>query len=266
MHSAPDGNLMLLLFTSQNIASRNIAQKLIDEHGFQKKEENIWEKDGIKLIETNAPSVLDVPTDFDTDCLIILSTHKSKSEGQVLTAHVPGNWNNADFGGERRTLNIAHASMLKTLAKEIKKQADLIGWKFSLEADHHGPTCNVPIIFVEIGNNEEQWKNEKAASAMANAVASAIKHDEEYETVFGVGGGHYTRAFTKIALETELAVGHIAPKYVVDDIDEDTFRQAIEKNVEKLSKVLISKEEVNAKQREKIRELCKKFSVDCEII
>ncbi len=255
---------MIILFTSENSASANIAGKLIASHGFGKAAEGEWEREGVRLIDTKAPTVLDVPTDFETDCLLVLSTHRSKVPGRMLTAHVPGNWGEAGMGGRPRTLNIAAAGMLKMLLQELKKEGDRIGWPVSLEADHHGPTCDVPILFVEIGNGEAEWADERAVEAVARAVTAVLdrmaKH-ETFETVLAVGGGHYPRAFTKLVLETPLAVGHILPKYAVESLDEDMFRQAIAKNVEKVAKVLVSRDETNAAQREKVSVLAEKFGI-----
>ena len=257
---------MILVFTPHNVASRNIAGELIEKHGFAKTQENVWERDGIRLINTNAPSVIEVPTDFDTDCIVVLSTHKSRKQEKVLTAHVPGNWSDAGLGGEPKTLNIAHASRLKIFLQEIKKEGDRIGWKTSLEVDHHGPTCNVPIIFVEIGTSEEEWNDEKAVSAMANAVSSAIKREGKFEAFLGFGGGHYAKDFTRIVLETELAAGHMAPKYAIDGLDEEMFVQGLEKTVEKVSKVLILKKETNSSQKKKIIAFAEKHNVAYELV
>lgn len=245
---------MILLFTTNSTASANIAHMLIEKHGFKKTKEDEWQKGDVRMIDTKAPTVLEVPTDFD-DTMIVLSPHKSRTAGRMLTAHVSGNWGDADMGGKPRTLNMVPASRLKALIIELKKEGDRIGWPVSLEADHHGPTCDTPIMFVEIGNDEEQWQDEKAAEAVANAVVASLGNNNTYETVFGVGGGHYSKAFTKLVLETDLAVGHIAPKYAIDSIDAELFRQAVERNVEKVSKVLVLKDETNAAQREKVKAL-----------
>jgi len=257
---------MILLFTSKNMASANIAKKLIEEHGFVEIGKDRWEHDDLMMIDTHAPTVLDVPTDFQTDCLLVLSSHKSKREGKALTAHVPGNWGAADMGGDPRTLNIAPASRLKTLMQELRREGERIGWDSSLEADHHGPTCSVPIMFVEIGNGEEQWEDEDAAAAVANAVMASVRREESFETVFGVGGGHYPRDFTKLVIESNLAVGHMAPKYAIESVDAEMFRQAVEKNVEKVSKVLISKDETNGGQREKIAKLAEDYGTPVELV
>lgn len=257
---------MILLFTSRNIASANIAKRLVEEHGFVESGKDRWEREGLRMIDTHAPTVLDVPTSFQTDCLLVLSSHKSKREGKALTAHVPGNWGAAEMGGEPKTLNIAPASRLKTLMQELRKEADRIGWDSSLEADHHGPTCSLPIMFVEIGNGERQWEDEEAAAAVANAVMASARREESFETVFGVGGGHYPRDFTRLVVESDLAVGHMAPKYAIESVDAGMFRQAVEKNVEKVSRVLISKDETNAAQKEKIKRLAEDYGIVSELI
>jgi len=257
---------MIILFTSNNPASANIAEKLIRNHGFIKNGKNEWEHGGVRLIDTNAPTVLDVPCDFDTDCIIVLSTHRSKTAGRMLTAHVPGNWGKAEMGGEPYTLNVAPASVLKNIVTALKKEADGIGWPVSLEADHHGPTGKVPIMFVEIGSSESEWGDGSAAEAVARAVVAAIENKKSYETVFGVGGGHYSKRFTQLVFESEIAIGHMAPKYVLDGLDEKMFRQAVEKTVEPVKKVIILKDETSRKQRDKIEAFARDSDLQCESI
>lgn len=254
----------VLLFTSKNIASRGIAEALISSHGFEKKSDNEWERGGVRLIETDAETVLDVPTDFDTDYILVLSSHKSKAGGKMLTAHFPGNWNEAKFGGEPKTLNTACASRLKILMQELQKANGTLQWPLFIEADHHGPTCEVPIMFVEVGSSEEEWKDADAIAAVAKAVSESLKKNGSFETVFGVGGGHYSREFTKLVLESEFAVGHIAPKYAIDALDEGTFRQAVEKNLEKVSKVIVLKDGTNAKQKEEVKGLAESLGLEYE--
>ena len=245
----------VVLFTSKNTASRNIAAVLIEKFGFREKEKNKWEKNGIELIDTEADTVLDVPTGFETDYILVLSSHKSKSGKKMLTAHFPGNWNEAKFGGEPKTLNIAYGSRLKILVEELAK-ANRTDWPVLIEADHHGPTCSVPIIFVEIGSTEEEWNDKNAALSVAEAVDKSLSRTETFSSSLGFGGGHYAGEFTKMILETEFAIGHIGPKYVLDNLEFDVFRQAVEKNVEKISKVFVLKESTNRKHKRKIEDFC----------
>lgn len=260
---------MIILYTRNNPASEAIAARLKTEHGFTQRTPSEWiSKDGTLLIDTAAATVLEVPTDFSTDALIVLSTHRSKTPGKMLTTHVPGNWGDAEMGGNPKTLNIAPAALLKTMLVELKKEGDRIGWPVSLEADHHGPVSKLPLIFVEIGNGEEQWQDAAAADAVARAVVSALsrKPAERKDAAFAVGGGHYPRTFTKLVLETDIAIGHILPKYSIEKLDEDLFRQAIEKNVEKVSRVIVSKDETNSAQKEKMKALATKFDIPVEIV
>jgi len=250
----------VLLFTSNNDASFNIAKKLIENHGFTESRENEWEKNGIRMIDTKAPTVLDVPTDFDTDYILVLSSHKSKSGEKMLTAHFPGNWGDAKFGGKPRTLNTAYGSRIKILIQEIAKSNNT--WPVFMEADHHGPTTDKPIIFVEIGSTEAEWNDENAAGVIAEAVDNSLKKNTDYESVLGIGGGHYSREFTKMILETDYAVGHIAPKYVLDSLEKEVFAQAVEKNVETVKKVFLLKESVNRKHKRKINDFCSEFGLE----
>jgi D-aminoacyl-tRNA deacylase len=261
---------MIILFTNKNPASDAIARMLMDRHGFCADGEDRWiGKDGTLLIDTGVPSILEIPTDFETDTLIVLSTHRSKVPGKMLTAHVPGNWGSAEMGGEPKSLNTAPASLLKMMIQELKKEGDKIDWPVSLEADHHGPLSKKPILFVEIGNGEEQWEDKEAAQAVANAAVSAITRvgkEPKPAIAFGIGGGHYPKTFTRLVLETDIAVGHILPKYSIEALDDDLFRQAIEKNVEKVEKVLVAKDETNLAQKDKMKKIAERFGIPCELV
>lgn len=254
----------ILLFTKYNEASKNIAEKLIEEYKFKQINDKEWRLNTIRLIDTEAPSILDVPTDFETDMLVILSSHKSKTGNKTLTVHIPGNWNNADFGGESRTLNVAYANALTIFLQEMKR-INTLDWSVSLETDHHGPTCKVPIIFIEIGSTEKEWNNDEAGKIIAKTVMDSIgklgKSNRKQVTVVGFGGGHYAREFTKLVLEKNLCIGHICPKYALDGLEEDTFKQAIEKNVEEVSEILVLKDATNAKQKEKLKKLATDFEI-----
>lgn len=257
----------IILYTSKNTASRNIAERLMEL------------APAIRPLDTKADSVLDILPQADTDCAIILSTHKSRSGKPMLTAHFPGNWSKADMGGKERSLNIANGRMLKSIIRELEagNRKHKLGWPVFIEADHHGPLAEVPMIFVEIGSTEREWGNEAAARVVADAVNNAVSSRTQNpepetvkpsgsrdaahpETAFCIGGGHYAREFTKIELEQEgIAIGHICPKYAIDSLDEDTFRQAIEKSVDPVKRVLVLKESTNAAQKEKIKKLSDKL-------
>lgn len=247
---------MIIISARTNAASANIAEKLL--------------KRGVKVVETNAPTILDVPTDFDTDCLLVLSTHKSKNPVPMLTVHHPGNWGNAEMGGEPKTLNNAYPSMIRRLYLALKEANEKNGltWEVCVEADHHGPTCDVPVIFVEIGSSEAEWNNEKAGEAVADAVLSVVRGQrmDAPTPFFGVGGGHYAREFCKLMEKENVAPGHILPKYAIDGVDETMLEQAISKSVEPTKTVILLKDSANSAQKAKIREFCAKKGLECREI
>ena len=113
---------------------------------------------------------------------------------------------------------------------------------------------------------------------MAHAVMTGIKNTKEnktkndktenvkLETVCMFGGGHYPKIANKLILGSEFVIGHIAPKYAIDSIDEEMFKQAVEKNVEKVAKIIIVKDETSAKQRQKLVGFADKMGVKYEMI
>ena len=252
---------MIILFTKYNLASINIATEIASKTNSGQTGAGGIGNDNVKLIDAGTHSVLDVPSDFGDELVIVLSTHKSKIKEKIFTAHFPGNWNKAELGGTEKTLVRASVPEFKILCKKIKEAADSIGWKFSMEADHHGPTGFSPMIFVEIGSGEEEWRDKNASKAMAGAILRAVDaidavdavNHANYRIALAFGGGHYPKVFNRIQIEDEnIAISHICPKYAIDSVDEAMFIQAVEKTNPKPTMIIISKEETNARQCEKI--------------
>ncbi|MGV8176809.1 MAG: D-aminoacyl-tRNA deacylase [Candidatus Bilamarchaeaceae archaeon] len=253
----------IVLFAPSNKASMCIAQKLMGR-GFRKSGAKEWSLRGVRMIRCDVPTILDVPAKFETDYLLVLSTHKSKDPKPMLTAHFPGNWGKADMGGDDRYLNVAYGSKLKQIIRALHGSAKRRGldWQVVMEADHHGPSSGIPIIYVEIGSSEKEWADERAAEAVADAVMDVLWDDPEFPSAVGFGGGHYARGFTKYMLESGGAVGHVCAKYNVDALDERMFAQAFFRNVEEVKEALVLKDELNAKQKEKIGEMCRKKGIE----
>jgi len=249
-------NCMHVLYSSKIEASRGPAERLRGM-GFGEKGE--WK--GHMLVDTGAGHILDVPTDFETDWLLVLSTHKSERGGPSFTVHIPGNWDSADMGGEARTLNTAYASRMKDMLISMNENNSL-GWNVNQEVDHHGPTCKLPIIFIEIGSGPAEWGNPKAHEIIAEAVMDSIDKKELYPSWFGAGGGHYAPYFTKKALEGEDAFGHILPKYKAATVGMDTVEQAVEKNVEKIEGLWYEKKSFRAEDRDKLFGLVRELGIE----
>lgn len=256
----------VILFSSKVGASANIASHLFPL-GFEQKANDEWLFEKTKLLDTKVEKILDVPTDFETDYFIVLSTHRSEAKMRSLTVHIPGNWDSAEMGGKPRTLNISHPSMQRALLLRMREKNNKCGLGFNVnfEVDHHGPTISKPIIFVEIGSGEAEWGNPLAGKIIAESVFECVCKNEistASETFFGAGGGHYAPKFTALASEKDYSFGHMLPKYKADSIAADTFSQALEKNLEKVEKIAMDKKGLSGEQKAKIKSLSNQFGMD----
>ncbi|MBN2121716.1 D-aminoacyl-tRNA deacylase [Candidatus Micrarchaeota archaeon] len=261
---------MDILFSSEagpeNEASANPARVLAEEWFSEKGGE--FRCGAHRMMDAKVRRILDVPVGFESDGVVVLSPHRSEREYPSLTVHVPGNWDCAQMGGEARTLNTVMAGRMREILRGLYSGNEKysLGWNVSMEADHHGPTCKSPIMFVEIGSSEKEWGNETAAKIVAEAVMRTLEWEGECDSYFCVGGGHYCPKFSKMGLEGERAAGHVLPKYGVETLGMDTFSQAMEKSVEETCGVLIEKKGINAAQREIVEKFAKEYGAEVELL
>jgi D-aminoacyl-tRNA deacylase len=176
---------------------------------------------------------------LDAELAVFLSRHESSSRMPSLLAHVPGNWtHDASLGGRPRRLCRSPATALKEALRELAEQRVKLGlssWRVGVEATHHGPFLeHTPAIFIEVGSSPEEWSHEAAGLALAKAALKAVTAEGSCRSLIGLGGPHYAPTFTQLLLEAEWAVSYIAPRYVVDEVDEEMMRQAVERSVERV--------------------------------
>ena len=170
---------------------------------------------------------------YPSDLYIFASKHSSEKKMKTLSVHTTGNYGDALYGGIARTLSRAPAlNMLKALKtlKEIRDEGNL-PYDVTYEVTHHGPTLNTPLMFVESGSTEEEWTDDKALEAVAEAIVSSLEPEKVEKVAIGVGAGHYAPDFTRLALEKNVAFGHMAPKYAAEFLDEYMLNQMIEKTI-----------------------------------
>lgn len=259
-----------VLYSTQNEASLNIVESLKKDWAWKEKRERLitfsacGKSDcctGFSAVGYDL-EITRIEPDFDASYFIYASTHKSESKKPALTAHFPGNWSDADFGGGKKTLNVAYACKLKQILKFIDEgNSELgLGWEVCAEVDHHGPTPkngSLPLIFAEIGSTSQEWKNPVAAKIVSSAIFKAlVRKTEQWDTYIAFGGGHYAPAFTDFILGKkmldgkEIAISHMCPKYRADNIDAQMVRQAVQKTVEPVAGALVDKKGLDSKQRE----------------
>ena len=250
--------MITLLYTNKNVASKNIAEELED---YLKEEKNC------KLIDMNTDSIVYFdPYEFvekewkKGDYIIVLSSHKSSSNVPALTIHPPGNWGKADFGGKDNYLSFSYATKMLIGLLEMSKRADI---EVTYEADHHGPSIDYPIMYIELGN--PYWNNKKYAKIIAEAVLRIIDNKEDVEANLAFGGNHYMTKFTKLSKEKGYAFSHFLPKHHSDNI-ENMFEQALTKSVEKVEKVFLDKKGLRKEGRDSVKKKANEFGLELEIV
>lgn len=230
----------------------------------------------IKLVHSNKDGVESNHLDdyIDAELYIFASRHRAASGTPALLIHPTGNWSKITLGGREEQLAHTSGWVLKkglTLLQEKREKYNLENFKVDLEVTHHGPTeLNTPLIFMELGSSEEFWKNEKAASAVGEAIMETAKSFTEEasfsgEYFVGLGGNHYAYRFHKHVKENENAfISHMAAKHTLDDLTKEKLLQAFEKTIEGAKAALIDKKGARSEQRKRAISLLE--SIDKEYV
>ena len=171
---------------------------------------------------------------------IFISRHTSKTGEPTLTVHPIGNYGTAEFGGKNKTLVKSSPKIMTNLLRILNQKAiqEKLYHKICFEVTHHGPYMNIPTLFIEVGSNKEEWVKNKPAEVVAKSLVEHLKEylyeedmPKETPVILGIGGGHYAPRFTDVALEKNVAFGHMIPKYQIEEgnIDDAMLGQSIEK-------------------------------------
>ena len=269
--------MILFIASTKDTAGMNIAKKLMDHYNFEKLSETFhknpvysktFQNKEIKLLFVNTEIV---DTQFLGDLFtpqlfIFLSRHSSAMGIPTLSVHTPGNLSEAKFGGKPRRVSISPAGAMKSALLEMTKLKDERGlnYEVSYECTHHGPSLDVPTMFAELGSSPKQWKDMRAAEVVAHAAMAAISKRSSYSVVLGVGGPHYNAKFTKIALSTPRAFGHIIPKYALPKVDAEIIRQCVERTVENVDSVVLDWKGIKGAYKSKIIAALEELGVPSE--
>jgi D-aminoacyl-tRNA deacylase len=195
----------------------------------------------------------------EADAYIFLSKHSAKSGIPAFTAHWVGNFGtDTSVGGNAKELGYTYPSLMKGYILELNRlkhaTSGLEKYQIVLEATHHGPThFTKPVLFVEMGGTETEWKDEQAARLIAKAIECTLQKVGKRgfpEVAVAFGGTHYPQKFTDMLINSEYAIAHIFPKYQGENMSEEMFDQMIAKNIEPVKYVLVDWKGIN--QRGKI--------------
>ena len=268
--------MIIIGSSTADTASRNIAKKIIDLYDFKQIDEvfsdhNVLsskiDSKEVKLVTFDGSIVQDhkISDSYDIELLIFISRHSSRSGIPTLTVHTPGNLGNAELGGKPRRVSISPANAMRNALIEMECQKNRLKlYEFSVlyESTHHGPSLDVPTMFVEVGSSVTQWDNLVAAEAVAHSAIAAIKSSSNCEGVIGIGGPHYNEKFTRMALREKVAFGHIIPKYAIPYIEEYIITECVKRTVEKVSSVIFDWKGISSSHRRRIADICQQNNIE----
>jgi len=241
--------------SNKDVASLNIKQQILNYYPFAETgtsfqrsptyEARIADQQ-TRLITLNEESVhaQALPYSFSNlELIVFISRHSSLSGKPTLSVHTPGNLNEAELGGLPRMVSISPANAMRDAIKTLTRlKAEMeLEYEVCYEGTHHGPSLDVPTMFVELGSSPTQWSDTKAAEAVGRAAIEAITKfkTSTAKAVLGIGGPHYNATFTRIAQENEVAFGHMIPKYAIPPISTVTIRQCVEHTLEKVEDAVL---------------------------
>ncbi|MEM5873756.1 MAG: D-aminoacyl-tRNA deacylase, partial [Acidilobaceae archaeon] len=209
--------------------------------------------------------ILDVSPRSEVRPLIALSRHASRECRGTLSVHHVGNPTSLTNGGKPFELGVSYPALAKALifyyfklSQELKLDST---YEVTLEATHHGPTgSKKPLVFIEVGSCEEQWRDMKAILALALTVSNVVNKLEEglpnCMSATAFGGPHYPKRYTKAMLESDICFGHIISRHqLVEVIREDVIEQALERTYPEPSRfIVIGKKDLSKNFRGGLRE------------
>ena len=209
-----------IIFSKPNSASLNIYE-CIKDFNFDK---NI----SLHIYDESPLYLNNIDKKINADLFIFPCSHKSDANINALTVHPIGNFDKALFGGKPKTLVPVNPFYLSNLYRNLVNNSR-DKYQVTLECTHHGPFLNKPSIFIEIGSDEQQYKDKNAGMIIAKTIFDVLQLKQgKNEIAFGLGGNHYCSTFNKILLKTNILIGHICPKHYLSYLDESLLKQFAE--------------------------------------
>jgi len=272
---------VLLVASTRDIASMNILKHLCElvefeptDYVFAGKEILFSKTLGAYLLVIDGELITAdfleaLPNEFNR--ILFLSRHSSQSRLPSLLVHFPGNWTHDNsMGGKPKKLSIADPKLHKMLVTTLYryKQDGMIPpeYEVGIEVTHHGPTIEKACTFIEIGSDVENWKDPRVGKIVAEVVVESLRNIGRIkETVakIGFGGPHYAPKFLNMLLsKSDILLGHIAPKYVADDLEKRIIQEAIDKSLVPIDGALIDWKGLNSAQRSRIIALLEELGME----
>jgi D-aminoacyl-tRNA deacylase len=262
--------MILIAYSVKDVAGTNIAKKVLEDFSFRKTDASFQDNPvylaqlgskQVSLVTLKNETVYaqDLPEHFaDLELVVFLSRHSSQSGKPTLSVHTPGNFGDAELGGLPRTLSVSPAKTMQDTLKALMhfKNEMNLDYEVSYECTHHGPSLNVPTMFVELGSSLQQWNDSNGAEVVAKAAIQAVANFKvsQQTAVIGIGGPHYNPKFTRMALNNEALFGHMIPKYALSNVDVATLQQCVDRTLEKVTCVVLDWKGIPSQDKPKLLE------------
>ncbi len=233
----------LILASKTDPASLNIAHSLIHHHGFNQQEARqdyeLYEAGDITLAVVNKDCIYLQPQDipWKATTIIFASKHRSNTQTAALTVHATGNLTReALYGGNPEEVSIVEPFRIQAALIALKRGVEKakLTIEVTMEATHHGPTnFPVPVCFIEIGSQPDQWDDKSLGEVAADAAMSAAtSKPASGSAAVGIGGTHYPTKHTQVCQDGQYQIGHVVSKYafdanVSDRVLSDTFKKTM---------------------------------------
>lgn len=289
--------MITLIFSLDNTLSNNIF-KLMQSKGYLSNEQKekdyifydfiIGEKNNIckavcvkDYLYLTDEDVINIESKIKDKCeFLILSTHRSETQKiDTISIHVCGNFNKNELGGNKQKLSYVYKDVFehlyKTISEDKEKPSTL---EFFIEATHHGPSLDAPVLYYEIGPNDDAYNNieyqKYYTKKLIDFLTSNYKTQSEHYVL--IGAPHYLdkkmveNIKEKMKLKhniTNVFFSHIIPKYALNNIlelDDNTLKQIFEETIKKslTNKLILNKEYMKSLTR--ITSILEKLN--CEIL
>jgi len=272
--------MILLVASNKDIASLNIKKQILNQYPFNETSEKFQENPiyqttvgnrTVKLVTLNEESIhaQRLPESFmNIELVVFISRHSSVSGTPTLSVHTPGNLSEAELGGIARTVSVSPANAMRdTLKAMIRFKEEMrLDYEVCYECTHHGPSLTVPAMFAELGSSPAQWSDLKAAEAVAHAAMEAVSKFgvSSAKTVLGVGGPHYNNKFTQLAVEEELAFGHMIPKYAIPSMNAEILQQCVGRTLEKVEFAVLDWKGIKGDQKQPLVKMLEEIDLRFE--
>lgn len=231
---------ILSLMLSKNLLKLSKTNKINPKEIYNVYIDNKLIKD-IKAIEVDnflyltAKDITNIEKEFNETCeFIIISSHKSKTKQiDTISIHFCGNFNKNEFGGEENNFSVANLDAFEYLYHKISLDKNKPkGLNFFVEATHHGPTINKPLLFYEIGPNDVAYNNKIYQEYYLSKLLDYLKDNKKnnLQAYILIGAPHYLDVDLINSIKTrmnkkynkkEFILSHIMPKYSLKKLLEE---------------------------------------------